>query len=153
MTSYDGLIYMWPGGKMAGIPYEDHQIFLANRSTYISLGKPIPYHEVQVREDDGSVWLYRFSYDDPFNYFERQQFTPAVVTPGGTLVEPQIPLTPLIPGPGIPYYPEVPEKTITPTTPTVPTTAGGGWSDLLPIMAVVGSLFAFGKRSTRKKKK
>lgn len=83
----DGLIYTWSDGRRAGMPEDTYKTFIQNRHLYVEMNKPIPYYQSEAKESDGSVWVYRFSFDDPFNYFERQMFSPPIVTESGDLIE------------------------------------------------------------------
>jgi LPXTG-motif cell wall-anchored protein len=152
--AYDGLTYTWPTGQKAGIPWDLYQAY--NPVLYDQYGKKHPNHSNIVIEPDGASWQYYFSYDDPFNYYTKQQITLPTVTPGGELLDPGGALTPYIPGPGEPPYdpnPVVIPAPVTPETPATPAPGTGDNGDLIGIAGLALLGLGLGYKFTRKRKK
>jgi hypothetical protein len=145
---YTGLIYAYPGGQVGGIPLNFYEAFERNKLHYIKLGKPIPRHFTQVREPDGSVWEYAFSYDNPFSYLSRRQISLMEISPTtGEITKEQTVI-----GPDYPWHRESPttipdDQEIVRVTKTSNGTlleTTGSWGDMsaLVVVGVLGLTIA-----------
>ena len=163
---YDGLIYDH-FGEPAGIPWDLYMEYKDNEPLYTQMNRPVPQHANVVKEPDGSIWQYVFSYSDPYYYsYKTQVGSPA----GGDLPDPTLynpPINYPTPAPSDPVtlpdpaeIPTTPVSTNIPLDPTrplepLPDTTGGG-SALLGIGALALGALALsgiGRKRTKSTKR
>lgn len=167
-TPYSGAIYTYPGGAMAGVPWDVYQKYLRDKQIYGDLGIPVPRFLIVVKEPDGTAWEYTFSYETPFGYLSKSQipasgaYVPSIAgitpvkfnttqdmyTPSGVYVPPDE----VVPSP-------VEETSVTVITidpvdgggagvsgggggSTVSVVSGGGWGDIAKIGALLAGALA-----------